>query len=112
MENIKKMSWNEARQYLINFNYQHDIRSKGAGKACCIMVAVIKQESFAAPYTEEERSYRFSNHNKGFITPNLGNSIFADCLDGTDPCVRIDRYIDDGVWDVDYCYIKSEGEEV
>lgn len=105
-----KMTWQEAVQYMIGFNRKHNITSKGDGSAVCTMVAVISQESFSKPYTEIQRSYRFSNHNKWFIPTNIGRSVFADCLDGTDPGVRLDLYIPDGTWKVDHVYVEKQTE--
>ena len=41
-----------------------------------------------------------------------GYSIYASCLDGTDPCVRLEGYMElehggKGGWKVEYCYIKD-----
>lgn len=44
-------------------------------------------------YTEQQSTYVISNDNKAFL-PNMGGySIFGSCLDGTDPCLRLDGYI-------------------
>jgi hypothetical protein len=103
-------AWRDACRYMTEFNRKHNITVKGDGDAVCTMVAVISQDSFSKPYTEEQRSYRFSNHNKWFIPTNIGRSVFADCLDGTDPGVRLDLYIPDGTWKVDRVYIEKETE--
>ncbi len=110
MEHAETMSWYAAQKKMINFNRKHGITSKGAGGNVLTMVAVISQDSFTQPYTEEERSYRFTNHNKGFIPENIGNSIFADCLDGKDLGVRLDLYIPFGSWKVDGVYVESVTE--
>lgn len=106
-----RMTWQEAVQYLIEFNKKHDIHTKGIKPATCVMVAVITKDSFRKEYTLTERSYAFTNHNKFFIPENLGNSIFADCLDGKDVGVRLEQYILTLDWYVEYCYIKEEREE-
>jgi hypothetical protein len=67
-------------------------------------VVVIKASSFDKPYSETERSYKFTSDNKAFIG-TCGNSIFADCLDGIDNGVRLDWYLHEGGWKIDYCYI-------
>lgn len=107
MPNIKKLTWQEAVSYLTEFNKQHDIKTKGLGSAECVMVAVITEDTFTKPYSLEARSYRFTNHNKHFILDNLGSSIFANSLDGSDVGVRLDYYIPTD-WKVDYCYIEKE----
>lgn len=68
-------------------------------------VIVFTQDSFQAEYSELERSYKFSRENKYFSPHMIGNSIFGDCLDGKDDDVRLDVYIADGIWKVEYCYI-------
>ena len=114
---MDKMTYAEARRYLIDFNEKHDIHSKGTKEAKCVMVAVISEDSFKKPYSLKERSYAFSNDNKAFM-PNMGGySIFASSLDGTDIGVRLEQYLaaegggKDG-WKVDYCYILKEDSDV
>lgn len=109
---MNKMTWAEARQYLIEFNKRHNITSKGPGKPTCAMVAVISADSFTKEYSLEERSYAFTNDNKAFMPNMISNSIFADSLDGSDMGVRLDRYLEaegnSNGWKVEYCYIMSE----
>lgn len=71
------------------------------------------QESFSAPYSELSRTYAVSSDNKAF-QPNMGGySIYGGCLDGTDPCVRLEQYMaterggEDG-WSVERCYMLRE----
>lgn len=110
-----RMTWEEAVRYLTEFNQRYNITTKGGGPQTCTVVAVIANESLYhpdnIPFTDEQRSYAFTNHNKFFIPSNIGNSIFADCLDGNDIGIRLDWYINPGVagsWKVEYCYIKEE----
>lgn len=105
----KRMSWQELCQYLVAFNEKHNITCKGSGPKVTAVV-VISEDSFYAPYTEKERSYRFTNHNKAFIPSNLSRSIFADCLDDKEVGIRLDWYLGDA-WKVEYAYIESEDEE-
>lgn len=66
-------------------------------------VIVFKQESFTQEYSLESRSYIFTLANKYFL-PNMGgNSLFANCLDGSEQMVRLDWYL--GSWKIDYCYL-------
>lgn len=71
---------------------------------------VFTEGSFDKDYTKESRTYIVSSDNKAFQPNKCGYSIYASCLDGTDPCVRLEQYIDceyggkDG-WHIDYCYI-------
>lgn len=106
----RRMTWQEAVQYLIEFNKKHDIHVKGDKPATCVMVAVISSNSFNQEYSLESRSYAFTNHNKFFIPSNIGRSIFASSLAGDDDNIRLEQYVPDS-WKVEYCYIKEEREE-
>lgn len=109
---MERMTYQEAKEYLIRYNEQNGYTTKGMEKHCT-MIAVIDQKSFKKEYSLESRSYEFTNDNKAFLPSNLGYSIFASSLDGTDPYVRLEQYLKeeqggkDG-WIVEYCYIKSE----
>lgn len=66
------------------------------------------------------RTYVISSNNKAFQPNKSGYSIFGSCLDGTDPCLRLDRLMaaehggKDG-WVVEDCgiagYLLIEGSE-
>ena len=64
---------------------------------------VFKEESFFIPYSLEARTYIFSLANKYFMPGMAGNSLFADCLDGSEQMVRLDWYLNS--WKIDYCYL-------
>ena len=71
---------------------------------------VFTEDSFDEPYTLEARTYRVSSDNKAY-RPNMGGySIFGWAIDGSDPGVRLERYMTeeqggkDG-WKVEYCYL-------
>lgn len=71
---------------------------------------VFTEDSWPKKYPLESRTYVVSSDNKAFIPGMAGYSIYGGSLDGTDPCVRLERYMaaerggKDG-WKVDYCYI-------
>ena len=71
---------------------------------------VFTEDSFTKKYPLESRTYVVSSDNKAFIPGMGGYSIYGYSLDGSDPCVRLERYMaaerggKDG-WKVDYCYI-------
>lgn len=69
-------------------------------------VVVITEDTFAQPYSLEERSYQFSSDNKMFKSWCGGYSLFARSLDGSD-FVRLENYLncEGGNWKVDYCYL-------
>jgi len=68
-------------------------------------VIVFDQKSFTKPYSETERSYEVSSDNHCFCQGRISNSIHGFCLDGHDNGVRLDRYMYDCNWTVEYCYI-------
>ena len=74
---------------------------------------VFTADSFTKEYSEDSRTYEVSSNNKAYIPGMGGYSIFASALDGSDPCVRLERYMaaeqggKDG-WKVDYCYLVEE----
>ena len=78
---------------------------------------VFTEDSFDKPYSEESRTYMVSSDNKAF-QPNMGGySIYASCLDGSDPLVRLEGYMvaehggKDG-WKVERCYTIEPGKEI
>lgn len=107
---MEKLTWSQVCDRMWKFNEEHNIRVKGGGDKNDVIHAVVvfTTDSFEVPYTETERSYRFSNHNKAFIANQCSNSIFADCLDGKDDCVRLDWYMHGkDAWEVEYCYFEE-----
>lgn len=106
---MNKLTWSEALKHIQEFNRVHNITSQFQKKSpTCVLVIVFKPESFAKPYSEEQRSYAVLNSNKYFL-PNMGGtSLYASCLDKTtDQNIRLDQYIHTD-WKVDYCYILRE----
>lgn len=102
---IKKLTYGEFESAMWKHNESNGIKNQGK---CSLMgVVVFKQESFDKPFTEAQRSYMTYNNQKAFIPNMISNSIFADCLDGTDTGVRLDWYMRDKnkPWEVEYCYI-------
>ena len=79
-------------------------------------VVVFTKDSFKEEYSEESRSYKISSDAKYFDGSKIGNSLFGECLDGTDSGVRLDWYMkalpeETTRWVVDFCYITEwEGE--
>lgn len=73
---------------------------------------VFTEDSFDKPYSLEARTYVVSSDNKAY-QPNMGGySIYGSALDGSDPLVRLERYMaaEKGGkygWKVDYCYLKQ-----
>lgn len=71
---------------------------------------VITEGSFKEVYPLESRTYAVSSNNKAF-QPNMGGySIYGGSIDGTDPCVRLEQYLNceyggENGWVVDYCYL-------
>lgn len=71
---------------------------------------VFTEDSYISSYSLAARTYTVSSDNKAFLPGMRGYSIFGDCADGTDPCVRLEQYMAeeqggaDG-WRVEYCYM-------
>ena len=101
---MKKITYAELCEAMFKFNKENPeekFNRKLTG------VVVFTENSFNAPYTEKERSYRVDNSQKAFRPDAISNSIWSDCLDGKDLGVRIDLYMQDG-WKVDYCYLEEK----
>lgn len=78
---------------------------------------VLTEDSFTKPYPEAARTYAVSSNNKAF-QPNMGGySIYASALDGSDPMIRLEGYMQsekggkDG-WKIERCYMKSDEKEM
>ena len=74
---------------------------------------VFSPASFERKYPLESRTYAVSSDNKAF-QPNMGGySIYASSLDGSDPLVRLERYMaaerggKDG-WQIERCYMMAD----
>ena len=69
---------------------------------------VFTQDNFDKPYDERSRTYGVSSNNKAFQAGMGGYSIFGSCLDGTDPCVRLDGYMfGENAWKIEKCYMME-----
>lgn len=78
---------------------------------------VFSQDSFKEPYSEAARTYVVSSNNKAFMPGMGGYSIYGSALDGSDPCVRLERYMQDEKggadgWKVERCYMKESEREM
>lgn len=74
---------------------------------------VFTQDSFDKPYDERSRTYGVSSNNKAFQSGMGGYSIFGSCLDGTDPCVRLDGYLfGENAWKIEKCYMMEPSREM
>ena len=67
-------------------------KAERAGIHVCGYITFM-QDCFTAQYSERSRTYAVSSGNKAF-QPNMGGySVYGSCLDGTDPCVRLEQYM-------------------
>lgn len=103
---MKKMTFSELTKIISKHNSDNNIKQQYSDKDYLSCVAVIDNSSFMKEYPIEARSYRFRSDEKRFIPEMLGNSIFANSLDGSDDGIRLDWYLDS--WKIEYCYIESE----
>lgn len=101
---MKKLSYSELRDAMFAYNRENNVTTQFAGKQK-IGYIVFTQDSFTKPFSLESRTYSVASGNKAFIDGMGGNSVFGDCLDGSEHGVRLDWYI--GKWHVDYCYFKD-----
>lgn len=89
-----------------NFNEEHSLKYgfERADDPKISAVIVYAQSNFTREYTETERSYRVTNQDgKAFFNGMMGNSIYGDCLDGSDLGVRLDAYD----WKIERCYFEN-----
>lgn len=109
---MRRGTWQEAVEYLKTFNRE---RGYMVGIPCqehTSIIVVFTNDSFKEDYPLESRSYKVSNDNKAFLDGMMGYSIFAGSLDGSDPCVRLEGYMEEegnpGGWKVEYCEIPND----
>lgn len=106
---MKKMTFDELFERFSNHNQENGVQTQFSDSSSNRLVGVVvfKSENWPSKnFSLESRSYRFASDNKYFVPGLGGNSIFADSLDGTDVCIRLDYYLSE--WEVDYCYIEGE----
>ena len=73
---------------------------------------IVFQESETFSGTLEERSYHVTNDNKAWKSGLGGYSIYGSSLDGTDPCSRLEGFMEaerggPKGWKVEYCYFTK-----
>ena len=87
--------------------------AESEGKKHLAGYIVFSQESFNKPYDEKSRTYAVSSDNKAFKAGLGGYSIYGSCLDGSDPCVRLDGYMrGENAWEIEKCYLKEDSREM
>lgn len=99
---MNNLTYGEFHTLMYQHNCENGIKVKGEDKHPLIGVVVFSQDNWDKEYSLESRSYRVSSDNKAFIPGQIGRSIFADALDGSDDGVRLDYYPE---WIVDHCYM-------
>lgn len=82
-----------------------------------IGLIVFSKDSFAMPYSDEERTYIVSSNNKAFQKDKNGYSILGYCADGKDPGVRLDMYMADehggkNGWKIEKCIVPEESRSM
>lgn len=78
---------------------------------------VFTEDSFDKPYPELSRTYEISSNNKAFQPGMGGYSIFGSCLDGTDPCLRMEGYMaaekgGQNGWRIEKCFLMEDKHEM
>ena len=70
---------------------------------------VFTADSFTKDYSETSRTYSVSSNNKAYQFGMGGYSIYGSCLDGTDPCIRLDGYMrGENSWKIEKCYMFKD----
>lgn len=87
-------------------------KAERAGAHVCGYITFM-QDGFTVQYSERSRTYAVSSDNKAFQPNQGGYSIYGSCLDGTDPCVRLEQYMaaergGEKGWSVERCYMLRE----
>ena len=105
------MKFSEVKKAMKEFNSKHGIERKVCTKhkedGTLIEMkayAILKQELFKTPRTDEERKFEFSNYNKALASGDLGFSIFAYC-EKTKEFDRIENLSNDDIQDADIIYV-------
>ena len=109
-ESITDMSYSEMTSKF------YEMERSGTGKHLTGYI-VFSQDSFKEPYNEAARTYVVSSNNKAFMPGMGGYSIYGSALDGSDPCVRLERYMQDEKggtdgWKIERCYMKESEREM
>lgn len=110
MTDERKMTYFELHETFCNWN--KGLNAEQQRKNDITGVIVFDNCSFEKEYEYplESRSYTVSSYNKAFISGMISNSIFGDCLDGSESGIRLDIYINSG-WKVEYCYLTESSIE-
>ncbi len=115
---LNRAIYSEPEEVEMTYSEMRDLfrRSENEGKHVTGYV-VFTPDSFMEPYSEVSRTYVISSDNKAFQSGMGGYSIYGTCMDGIDPCVRLDQYMaaehggKDG-WKIERCYTKSNEREI
>lgn len=87
--------------------------AESEGKKHLTGYIVFSQESFNKPYDEKSRTYAVSSDNKAFKAGLGGYFSYGSCLDGSDPCVRLDGYMrGENAWKIEKCYLNEASREM
>lgn len=105
---MKKITYSELERVFIDHNHKCNEEGRDFRKDYLVGRIVYKSENWPEKnYSLEARTYEFSSDNKCFCPWMGGYSLFAGSLDGSDPCVRIERV----GWAIDYCYIVENEQD-
>ena len=101
---MKKLTFAQARKIVDEHNQQNGIKSQFEDPNPIRLYIVYKQSNWNEQYSETSRTYVVRSDNKYFLPNMIGNSLFGNCLDGTDDGVRLDWYN----WEIEYVHIECE----
>lgn len=104
---MKQITFAQLEETFSKFNQEHRSEVTQFGK-CHLMGAIVFKASNwpGKDYDLESRTYITQSDNKYFMPDMGGNSLYADCMDGSESGVRLDWYLSS--WEVEYCYLIDD----
>lgn len=106
----KKMTWEELVEKFTAHNDAELERADEEGDSYepkdLSAIIVISADSFSEELTEEQRKYRVSSANYGFLNGSKRKVISIDSVDGEDPNVGLHTMMKDYGWTVEYAYME------
>ena len=71
---------------------------------------VFSESNWNKIYPFESRTYEVQSDANYYNAVKIGNSLFGHSIDLQDTGVRLDHYIHEEHWKIDYCYFKENTE--
>lgn len=107
-------SWQELRKQFMSYEDQRDkvMREQHQQMPPLTGYVTFTKGSFDKEYSEESRTYVFSSDNKAFQAHSVSSSLLGSCMDGSDPNIRLDEYMQEyhggeQGWEIEQCLIQK-----